>query len=99
MQHSSRFLEPTYGCRILLSLPSVFSWAACASVSRQFMKGPQAALTTGLFLVLIYGKALNATHHWFAVLLVLLAVRINMPRVPRTSIALSGALLGLATFF
>jgi hypothetical protein len=71
----------------------------CFSVSHQFMKGPQAALTTGLFLVLIYGKALNATHHWVAVLVVLVAVRINMQRITGTRLALSGALLGLAAFF
>jgi hypothetical protein len=52
-----------------------------------------------LFLVLIYGKALNATHHWFAVLLVLVAVRINMPGTTGTRVALSGVLLGLAAFF
>jgi len=77
----------------------VLMGCVCFSLSRQFMKDPQAALTTGLFLVLIYGKALNATHHWFAVLLVLVAVRINMPRMTGRSIALSGALLGLAAFF
>ena len=49
----------------------------CFSLSRQLMKGAQAALTTGLFMVLIYGKALNATHHWFAVLVILVALRIN----------------------
>src|ERR1700754_1858685 len=31
------------------------------SLSRQLMDGPPAALATGLFLVLIYAKALNAT--------------------------------------
>ena len=77
----------------------VLMGCVCFSLSCQLMKGPQAALTTGLFLVLIYGKALNATHHWFAVLLVVVAVRINMPRITSTSIALSGALLGLAAFF
>ena len=77
----------------------VLMGCVCFSLSRQFMKDPQAALTTGFFLVLIYGKALNATHHWFAVLLVLVAVRINMQRITGTSIALSGALLGLAAFF
>jgi hypothetical protein len=77
----------------------VLMGCACFSLSRQFMKDTEAALTTGLFVVLIYGKALNATHHWFAVLLVLAAVRINIPRITETSLALSGALLGLAAFF
>jgi hypothetical protein len=77
----------------------VLMGCVCFSLSRQFMKVPQAALATGLFLVLIYGKALNATHHWFAVLLVLVAVRLNMQRITGTRLALSGALLGLAAFF
>jgi hypothetical protein len=84
---------------IVVIVLGVLMGCVCFSLSRQFMKDPQAALTTGLFLVLIYGKALNATHHWFAVLLVLVAVRINMQRITGTSIALSGALLGLAAFF
>jgi hypothetical protein len=77
----------------------VLMGCVCFSLSRQFMKSPPAALTTGLFLVLIYGKALNATHHWFAVLLVLVAVRINMKRVTEARLAFSGAMLGLAAFF
>jgi hypothetical protein len=77
----------------------VLMGCVCFSLSRQFMRAPQAALTTALFLVLIYGKALNATHHWFAVLLILVAVRINMQRMTGTRVALSGALLGLAAFF
>ena len=75
------------------------SACVCFSVARQIMRDMQAALTTGLFMVLIYGKALNATHHWFAVLVVLVAVRVNMKQVTEMSIALSGALLGLAAFF
>jgi hypothetical protein len=77
----------------------VFMGCVCLSLSRQLMDGPPAALTTGLFLVLIYGKALNATHHWFAVLLILVAVRINLQRITGTRVALSGALFGLAAFF
>jgi hypothetical protein len=77
----------------------VFMGCVCFSVSRQFMNGPQAALGTGLFLVSIYGKALNATHHWFAVLFVLVAVRILMRRITGTRVASSGALLGVASCF
>jgi hypothetical protein len=77
----------------------VLMGCVCLSLSRELIKGPEAALTTGLFLVLIYGKALNATHHWFAVLLILAAARIIMRRITETRVALSGALLGLASFF
>jgi hypothetical protein len=71
----------------------------CFSLSRKLMKDRAAALATCLFMVLIYGKTLNATHHWFGVLLIAIAVRVSMERVTAMSIALSGALLGLATFF
>ncbi len=73
--------------------------SVCFSLSCQMMRVRVAALTTGLFLIGIYGKLLNATHHWFAVLLILIAVRVSMLRVTYKRIAVSGALIGLAAFF
>lgn len=84
---------------IVVIVLGVFFACTCFSLSRKLMKDNSAALATGLFMVLIYGKALNATHHWFAVLFILIAVRVAMERVTAKSIALSGALLGLAAFF
>ena len=69
------------------------------SVSRKLMRVEMAAICTVLFLVLIYGKALNATHHWFAALLILIAVGVSMENLSTKTIAVSGALLGLAAFF
>lgn len=75
--------------------------SACVgfSVSRKLMRVEMAAICTALFLVLIYGKALNATHHWFAALLILIAVGVCMDDLSTKTIAVSGALLGLAAFF
>ncbi|MBB6146684.1 4-amino-4-deoxy-L-arabinose transferase-like glycosyltransferase [Silvibacterium bohemicum] len=77
----------------------VLSACLCFSLARQLMKNAPAMLATALFLVLIYGKFLNATHHWFAVLLIFLAVRVSMERLSIGRMAWSGALLGLASFF
>jgi hypothetical protein len=84
---------------LVVLLLGVLLACLCFSLARQLMRETRAALTTGLFLVLIYGKLLNATHHWFAVLLVLTAASITMKRVTERRIALSGTLLGLAAFF
>jgi hypothetical protein len=69
------------------------------SVSRKLMRAEMAAICTALFLVLIYGKALNATHHWFAALLILIAAGVCMDDLDAKRIAVSGALLGFAAFF
>jgi hypothetical protein len=70
----------------------------CFSVSRQIMSRTTALLCTFLFLTLIYGKLLNATHHWFSVLLILLAVRVGMQRSTPPRLAAMGALLGVGAF-
>jgi hypothetical protein len=93
-----------FGTRIWVSnlvvlVLGVFFACVCFSLARKLMRDRSAALATALFMVFIYGKTLNATHHWFAVLLILLAVRVAMERVSPKSIALSGALLGVAAFF
>ena len=69
------------------------------SVSRKLMRVEMAAICAALFLTLIYGKALNATHHWFAALLILIAVGVSMENLSTKTIAVSGAMLGLAAFF
>jgi hypothetical protein len=58
-----------------------------------------ALLATLLFLVLIYGGALNGTHHWFSVLAIMCAARVGLLGVSLTRLAGIGALLGLAGFF
>ena len=83
---------------VVFALGIAFS-CVCFSLSRKLMKAPTAVLATALFQVLIYGKVLNATNHWFAVLLVLTAVLICMDRVSIGRISTAGAFLGFAAFF
>ena len=68
-------------------------------LSRKLMRVEMAAICTAVFLVLIYGRALNATHHWFAALLILIAIGVCMEDLDTKRIAVSGALLGAAAFF
>jgi hypothetical protein len=71
----------------------------CFQVANQVLERRQALLATLLYLVLIFSKALNATHHWFSVLAVMCAALILMRHTTRPRILLSGMLLGLASFF
>ncbi|QEE28424.1 hypothetical protein FTW19_10675 [Terriglobus albidus] len=77
----------------------VLSACLCYSLSRQLMSVASALTATGLFLVLIYGKFLNPTHHWFAVFFILLAVRIGMESLTIRSNVMSGVLLAISSFF
>ncbi|WP_263417566.1 ArnT family glycosyltransferase [Terriglobus albidus] len=77
----------------------VLSACLCYSLSRQIMRVASALTATGLFLVLIYGKFLNPTHHWFAVFFILLAVRIEMKSLTIRNNVISGVLLGISSFF
>jgi Dolichyl-phosphate-mannose-protein mannosyltransferase len=69
------------------------------SISRKLMNARLAVLATAVFLIFIYGEILNATHHWFAVLSILFAVRACMEQVSSKRVAIAGGLLGLAAFF
>jgi hypothetical protein len=66
----------------------------CFTLARRIMdKGP-ALLATCFFLIWIWSKALNGTHHWWSVLAILCALLV----ADRSPIAV-GALLGLSCFF
>lgn len=56
-------------------------------------------LAAAFFEVFLYGKALNATHHWFSILIAGYAVLICLDRISTKRIFISGALLGLSAFF
>jgi hypothetical protein len=71
----------------------------CFDLASRFMKHGMALLTSVIFLVLIYGSSLDATHHWFSILASLSAIRILMSARTFPRIAGAGALLGLAMFF
>ena len=93
-----------FGARIWLpnatdvALGVALCWA-CFEIARQIMVRNLALLATLLFLVLIYGGALNGTHHWFSVLAIMCAARIGLLGMNATRLAGIGALLGLASFF
>jgi hypothetical protein len=71
----------------------------CFSIARQIMERRLALLATFLFLVLIYGKTLNGTHHWFSILAIMCATAIVMRSRSAVAIAIAGVLCGLSSFF
>jgi hypothetical protein len=71
----------------------------CFHIATQIMDRDWALLASALFLVFVYGRLLDATHHWFSLLAVLGAVRIVMPERTLRRLAAAGALLGVASFF
>jgi hypothetical protein len=81
-----------------LALGIALCWV-CFGIARQIMARNLALLASLLFLVLIYGGALNGTHHWFSVLAIMCAVGIGVLGISLTRLAAIGALLGLAGFF
>ncbi|HEX3472846.1 MAG TPA: hypothetical protein VHT28_16820 [Silvibacterium sp.] len=83
---------------VVLLLGVALCWV-CFSISKLLMELDLALLSTLIFLVLIYGSLLNATHHWFSLLAVMCAIRVLMPQRTSLRIAIAGGLLGLASFF
>ena len=71
----------------------------CFHIASQIMESSLALLATFLFLVLVYGKLLSGTHHWFSVLAVMGGVATILPNGRLWRIVLAGSLLGAASFF
>jgi hypothetical protein len=82
----------------VLALGIALCWI-CFRVASQIMERYRALLATLLYLVLIFSKPLNATHHWFSVLAVMCATVVLMPESSHSRVIISGGLLGLASFF
>jgi hypothetical protein len=70
----------------------------CFSIAKRLMTPGLALLAASLFLVFVYGRTLNATHHWFSLLGTLCAIRIVMPARTALRIAAAGVMLGIASF-
>jgi hypothetical protein len=83
---------------VVVALGVALGWC-CFRVAVRVMGAHLAALASALFIVLLYGKALNATHHWFSVMAIMSAVAVLEPGSRRTRHARAGALLGLGAFF
>jgi hypothetical protein len=73
--------------------------AICLSIAWRLMPRGPALLATFLFLTLVYGKLLNATHHWFSLLLILCAVRVGMTGTTWPRVVAAGIFLGAAALF
>ena len=71
----------------------------CWRIARSIMARSHAALAVALFVVLVYGRLLNGTHHWFSVLAVLAAMAVLLEERTLARIAAAGGLLGAAAFF
>lgn len=93
-----------FGSRILvtnltvLALGLAFAWI-CFSLSVKLMQRSLACLTTVVFIVFVYGKALNAFNYWFSVLAIAGAVNLLMAGTSRARLAAAGVLLAVAAFF
>ena len=83
---------------VVLVLGVVLCWL-CFRISLLLMPECGALLASSIFLVLLFGKMLSATHHWFSVLAVIMAVAVLMKTGSSARIMAAGALLGLASFF
>ncbi|HKV38570.1 MAG TPA: hypothetical protein VJX67_05100 [Blastocatellia bacterium] len=83
---------------VVLMVGVILSWV-CFRLCRQFLGTRSAALASLLFVVLIYGRLINATHHWFSLTLILLAVTVLMVRRTINRVFFAGLLVGLAAFF
>jgi hypothetical protein len=80
-------------------LPGTALCWICFSIARRLMERALALIASFLFLAFIYGRLLNATHHWFSLLAALLAVRALMPSKTPLRMAAAGVLLGVASCF
>jgi hypothetical protein len=83
---------------VVLVLGVALGWV-CFKIAKLIMEPSEALLAALLFLVLIYGKLLNGTHHWFSMLAAMAAVAVLMKVRTPWKTAIAGILLGLASFF
>ncbi len=82
----------------VLALGVALCWL-CFALAREIMQPRYAILATVFFLVVVYGKSLNATHHWFSVLAIMGAIKIYRLKASAARTLGQGTLLGLASFF
>jgi hypothetical protein len=83
---------------VTLLLGTTLSWLTL-HLSRRIMSRPWGDLTTVIFIVFVYGRWLDATHHWFSLLAILLAIRVLLTDRSPSQLAVAGFLIGGATFF
>jgi hypothetical protein len=66
--------------------------------AKRFMRENMAGLASSV-IVLIYGSRLDATHHWFSMLIVLCGVAVLLPKRTICRVSIAGAAMGAASFF
>jgi hypothetical protein len=71
----------------------------CLQIARRILAPNVAVLCAFAYLVFIFARPLNATHHWFSVLAGMAAVLVLLHESTMLRIASAGALVGLASFF
>ena len=94
----------TFGARIWVPnivqlLLGITLTCLCFHIARSIMKPAAAAFAAALFLVLDFGRWLDATHHWFSLLAVMAATAVLLSGSTAPRVLICGALLGLASFF
>ena len=69
----------------------------CFEAASQIMDRSWAVLSAALYLVFVYGRILDATHHWFGLFAVVCGIRILLPERTVLRVASAGVLLGVAS--
>ena len=80
---------------VSLGVALAFATYCCA---RSILPPSRAALAALLFVVLIYGDRMDATHHWFSSLANLFAIAFLLPRRTAGRIVAAGIFLAFAAF-
>jgi hypothetical protein len=83
---------------VVLAVSMGLCWV-CLQLARSVLDRSLATLATCLYLVLVIGLTLNATHHLFSALAVSAAVAVLMGGRTKRRLAVAGMLLGIASFF
>ena len=83
---------------ITLLIGTFLSWLTL-HLSRRIMPRHWADLSTVLFVVFVYGRWLDATHHWVSLFAILLAINVILTDRSPSRLAIAGVLIGMATFF
>jgi hypothetical protein len=81
----------------IIILVAALCWACCYTAS-QIMDRDWALLSAGLYVVFVYGRLMDATHHWFSLLAVVCALRVLIPQLSILRVAVAGALLARPHF-
>jgi|tagenome__1003787_1003787.scaffolds.fasta_scaffold20975284_2 hypothetical protein len=81
---------------ILLGLALYY---VCFQVARHIMEARIALLCAAMYVVGIFSKPLNATHHWFSVLFAMSAVSAILSNQSSSGVTICGGFLALSFFF